>query len=39
MARLRATFHAVMVTHYAHSVGNAALLRTARAAMDQVLEE
>jgi len=39
MARLRATFHAVMVTHYAHSVGNTALLRTARAAMDQVLEE
>lgn len=39
MARLRATFHAVMVTHYAHSVGNAPLLRAARASMDQVLEK
>jgi aminoglycoside phosphotransferase (APT) family kinase protein len=39
MARLRAIFHAVLVTQYAHSIGDAALLRTGRWSMDCVLED
>ena len=39
LARLRAAFHAVGVTTYAHAVGDVALLRTGRAAMDHVLED
>jgi aminoglycoside phosphotransferase (APT) family kinase protein len=39
LARLRAAFHAAMIAHYAHSTGDAALLRTGLRAMDHVLEE
>ncbi|HSU14634.1 phosphotransferase [Longimicrobium sp.] len=39
MARLRAVYHAVVITQYAHSIGDATLLRTARTSLDYVLEE
>jgi aminoglycoside phosphotransferase (APT) family kinase protein len=39
LARLRGAYHAVIVARFAHSTGNAALLRTARTAMEFVLED
>lgn len=39
LARLRGAYHAVVVARFAHSTGNAALLRTARMAMGFVLED
>jgi aminoglycoside phosphotransferase (APT) family kinase protein len=39
LARLRAGFHAVGVTAYAHATGDGSLLRAGRSAMDHVLED